>query len=268
MNKNKHTKVKYVLGRPQACQEVNNRTFRRLVSLPNNLYEIQHAKAKIVHDIPSYLAFFVLNAAKLHLLRYHYDFVATYLQRNCWETCYVDTDSHYIACSAGSLGEIVKPEMKEALNDMLNNECKHREEFEAPHFLPRTCCTAHATFDSKTPGVFHTEVTGSKFIGLCSKSYVVQTCDNSIKYSAKGCQKRHIQNVLDIFENVLQNSVAHGVTNKGFRVHKNSVKTYEQRKRGFTPFYCKRVVQEDLIHTKPLPIVIRPYWRETIEDEQ
>ncbi len=39
---------------------------------------------------------------------------------------------------------------------------------------------------------------------------------------------------------------------------RTSVKTYDERKGSFTPFYCKRVAQEDFIHMNPLAVVTCP----------
>ena len=46
--------------------------------------------------------------------------------------------------------------------------------------------------------------------------------------------------------------------NRGIRTFNNSVFTYSQPKQAFNYFYCKRVVLQDGIHTKPLDIVLKP----------
>lgn len=42
------------------------------------------------------------------------------------------------------------------------------------HWFPRTCCTKHAKYDKRTPGLFKLEYQGDEMIGLCSKTYIVQ----------------------------------------------------------------------------------------------
>ena len=46
-------------------------------------------------------------------------------------------------------------------------------------------------------------------------------------------------------------------TNKSFRVHDNTIFTYEQEIT-FSNFYCKRELTDD-VHTKPLDLVLSPW---------
>ncbi len=267
MDKTKHTSVKYVRGRHQACREVNNRLFRDLVELPSNIYEIKAAKNRIVHDIPTQLAYYILQLAKLHMLSFHYDFLDKFLSREDYEMCEFDTDSSYFACTRGSLEAAVRPELRGDFLQRIKGHCYTREEFAPGHFLPRECCREHNTYDAKVPGIFHLESLGVQFVGLCSKAYAVLETENNVKFSAKGCQKRRLTgDVMATYKSVLDDGEVHQVSNRGFRLFHTEMRTYVQRKRGLTSFYIKRLVHDDLIHTSPLPIAIRPYWRKDEEE--
>ena len=56
------------------------------------------------------------------------------------------------------------------------------------------------------------------------------------------------------YRKVLEEAVHVTSTNTGFRTIQHSVATYEQTKEGLSDFYPKRIVEEDGIHTKPLPL--------------
>lgn len=60
------------------------------------------------------------------------------------------------------------------------------------------------------------------------------------------------------FESVLstEKSVSH--RNVGFRALDNTILSYEQTRKGFGNFYCKRRVKNDGIHTHPLELTLSP----------
>ena len=47
------------------------------------------------------------------MLEFYYDFLVNYFNRQDYELCYMDTDSFYLATSADTLDEIVRPGMKQ-----------------------------------------------------------------------------------------------------------------------------------------------------------
>ena len=56
------------------------------------------------------------------------------------------------------------------------------------------------------------------------------------------------------YRNVLEEVVNVTSTNRGSRLMKHSVATYEQTKKGLSYFYPKCLVEEEGIHTKPLDL--------------
>ena len=59
---------------------------------------------------------------------------------------------------------------------------------------------------------------------------------------------------MPIYLKVLEEAVNVTSTKRGYKTIQRSVATYEQTKKGLSYFYPKRIVEEDGIHTKPLPL--------------
>ena len=95
---------------------------------------------------------------------------------------------------------------------------------------------------------------------LCSKTYCCydkQT--NKHKFSSKGLNKKTLEECGDggpmlKYRKVLEEAVNVTSTNRRFRTIQHSVATYEQTKNDLSYFHPKRNVEEDGIHTKPLPL--------------
>jgi hypothetical protein len=66
---------------------------------------------------------------------------------------------------------VVKPDMKDAYQRAPTG-CS-RDDVD-PEWFPRTCCTKHAKYDKRNPGLFKVKYEGDVMIGLCSKTYIVQ----------------------------------------------------------------------------------------------
>ena len=79
------------------------------------------------------------------------------------------------------------------------------------------------------------------------------------KFSSKGLYKRILEECghggpMSKYRKVLVEAVNVTSTNRGFRTIQHSVATYEQTKKGLSYFYPRRIEEEDVIHTKPLPL--------------
>ena len=57
---------------------------------------------------------------------------------------------------------------------------------------------------------------------------------------------------------MLETGIPSTSTNKSFRMHNNTIFTYEQEKTRFSQFYCKHELVDN-IHTKPLDLVLSPW---------
>lgn len=259
MDKSKHRNVLYVNSKTDACQQVNEPTFQSMTELETEYFEMEMAKKRIQLDMPIQLGYWILQLAKLRMLQFYYDFMDVYCDRSDFEYIEMDTDSAYMAISGPTLKSIIKPEKLADYEKGLNAFC-HVEEVEADdklHWFPRECCSKHAKKDKRTPGLFKVEFQGEEMIGLCSKTYMV-TGDQGTKFSSKGINKRAVSDPVETFRHVLSSKNSISAGNIGFRARKNTMFTYTQERVGFGYFYCKRVVQDDGIHTKPLDIVLTP----------
>ncbi len=199
MDKTKHRDIAYKRGENEACMSVNRPQFRQMTCLneDDGYYEIESAKRVINMDLPIQLGYFILQYAKLRMLEFYYDFVDRYVDRSDFEYIEMDTDSAYMAISAPTLEEVIKPEMMGEFRYGLEGLCDNRKRDATCRWLPRACCETHAKFDKRVPGLFKTEFEGHEMIGLCSKTYVVKG-DSETKFSSKGISKRFVENPLSI----------------------------------------------------------------------
>ena len=304
MDQTKHRQIKYVQGENETCLKVNEPRFRKLECLDpaEQYYEIEMAKQKIKLDLPIQLGYFILQYAKLRMLEFYYDFMDVYVDRSNFEYCEMDTDSAYMAISGACLEDVIRPEMKTKYLQGLTGFC-NVDDVEADaefHWFPRTCCSKHAKFDKRTPGLFKLEYQGDEMIGLCSKTYIVRKSKllppsvarltaqrvlhkakgwkmsrrrfpsrhvQEYKFSSKGVSKRHLKAPMTKFREVLKSHKAQGSYNRGFRARNNTIFTYTQERRGFSYFYCKRKVLDDGIHTAPLDITLRPTRKDETSEE-
>ena len=215
------------------------------------------------------------------MLQFYYDFLDVFIDRSDFELGHMDTDSLYFAISnsAGEsikeehernkakrptnlsthiLDNIIKPNKRQDFHNMLFSHCCDEWD-SSTFFFPRQCCKAHHVHDQKTPGLFKLEGRGHVSRGLSSKTYCISNLDNiDPKLSCKGINKRRVFQADEIFNRVLTTGTSESGINKGFRIHQNQMRTYDQERDGFTYFYCKRQVQADGIHTKPHDFFLSP----------
>ena len=80
---------------------------------------------------------FVYQYAKLRMLEFYYDFMDVFVDRRDFQYCAMDTDSAYMALSAGSLEEVIKPEMQQ------------RYQMEKKNWFPRTATPQLEAYDNR-----------------------------------------------------------------------------------------------------------------------
>ena len=243
---------------------INNKRFRQLDVVTDDVYEITSNKARLTYDLPLHIGFFVYQYAKLRMLQFYYDFIDRYVERPLYQYCEMDTDSAYIALAGDSIDDLVAPEHREHYfrnrSQWLPAECcdNHKDDYVHTRLAGRTwtatepCCIARKAYDKRTPGLFKIEWCGDGFIGLCSKTY---SCFGSTdKCTTKGLNKRQNTIDKDAFLSVLTNRRSGSGVNRGFRVRDSSVMTYIQQRAALTYFYPKRKVLEDRLTTAPLDL--------------
>ena len=125
-----------------------------------------------------------LQYVKLRMLQFYYDFMDVFVDRRDFQYCAMDTDSAYMALSAESLEEVIKPHLRQA---------------EKKDWFPRE--GQYAAYDKRTPGLFKTEFSGDGMIALCSKTYYC--FGDETKFSCKGINKRTNDITKDTYMDVL-----------------------------------------------------------------
>ena len=242
-NLGRHRDVKYCTKRGAAIL-INNRRFRQLNVVDEDVYEIAMNKRSVSYSLPLHIGFLVYRYAKLRMLQFYYDFIDTYIERPRFQYCEMDTDSAYIALAGESVDDLVSSFMREHFfrqrAEWLPSECcgEHEDAYVECRLAGRVwettnnCCKARKAYDKRTPGLFKIEFEGDGFIGLCSKTYY---CIGSAdKYSTKGLNKRQNKLNKDTFLVVLKQKRSSRGWNRGFRVKDSSVYIYMQERAALT----------------------------------
>jgi hypothetical protein len=152
-NKERNTDVIYCQEH-QVSRYLVDPSFRRCNQLSAKTFEVEMSKKTIRLDLPMQIGCFVYQYAQFRMLEFYYDFMDVLVDRSDFQYCAMDTDSAYMALSATSLEEVIKPDMQQQKN-----------------WFQRTDTPEHATYDKRTPGLFKTEFNGDGMITLCSKTY-------------------------------------------------------------------------------------------------
>ena len=84
-----------------------------MTELPDGYYEVERTKPSINLNIPIHVGVFILNYAKLRMLKFYYDCVDKYLSHEDFIYCEMDTDPVYMTMSGDSFEELIKPELRE-----------------------------------------------------------------------------------------------------------------------------------------------------------
>ena len=278
MDQSKFEDVRYIQGVHGARLAVNDSFFSKLDVMDSDeeLYELSLKKRVIKHTLPIYLAFFILNLAKLRQLEFTYDYLYNYWDRSYIDQCQTDTDSNYIAIAAPSLEQVPfrNSEMKEQYFKAMYQNCNDLAFLPdaVSHFEKRKCCYHHEEITDKfCYGVYKLEFSGTVIIALCSKCYVCDDFDakegGNLKFSSKGLNKNSVieraeiqkTSVVGLYKKVLDSGIAESAINTGIKPLKENVVTYSQSRAGLSFLYCKRIVLEDGIRTLPLNVTLTPY---------
>ena len=184
----RHKKTKFTLEEWVVDKALRSPFFDDLEEI-GGAYEIKELERTVMIKRTYQCGIAVYQLAKLRMLEFYYDFLDKYFSRQDFELCYMDADSLYLATSDDSLDEIAKPEMKQA------------NEADKKNWL------ATDKFRERTPGLFQTEVVGTRGVWLTAKCYLVQNeAFNENKNSCKCVSKKynvlHFQrykDALDVF---------------------------------------------------------------------
>lgn len=270
VNCEKHKQV-YVATEARARAAASKTNFESCEGLGDDLYELSLKKAKIHHNTCLQVAGLVYSHAKVHMLKFLYEFLYPNLDLKKVELCFSDTDSFALALSEDNLEACVLPEKKSDFYRGYNTwfqrqacDTHWQKWFDIKtsndpnkKFEPEPCCSLASEYDLRELGKFKIENENvDAFVSLCAKTYICICKNFDTKVSSKGVQKTKNHDRLCImnFVNVLSEMVDHFGINKGFRyvTDCHGVTSYRQQRRGLPFYYQKRAVLEDGITTEPL----------------
>ena len=259
MDRSRHTVTKY-LNDEKTHSAFNNKFFKRLNFITDQLHEVEIVKLEIEHREPIIVWFFILEYAQLRMLELYYNFLKSFCDTEKYEEPEMDTDSVYLALSEENLEDIILPEKRNEWEAIRSRDCTHSFTANATgNFFSRTWCSAHKKHDKREPGLLKGKIWYSQMLCLYSKTYYIyDRKSNKYKFRSMGLNKRTLEDCGDgpmsKCRKVSEEEVNVTSTNRGFRTMKHSVTTYEQTKKGLFYFYPKRPVEEDGIRTKPLEL--------------
>ena len=102
---------------------MNSKLFKKLDHVNNSLYEVELAKAQIEHKEPIIVGFFILQYAKLRLLKLYYNLFNNFCNVNKFEEMEMDTDWLYLALAEKELEDCIRPEMRVDWQRLRSNDC-------------------------------------------------------------------------------------------------------------------------------------------------
>ena len=96
MDRSRHTVTK-CLNDEKTHSAINNKLFKRLNFITDQLYEAELVKSEIEHREPIIVGFFILQYAKLRMLELFCSFIKKFCDTEKYEELEMDTDSLYLA---------------------------------------------------------------------------------------------------------------------------------------------------------------------------
>jgi len=240
-NMSKRTDIRLVNDEEKAKELLAKPHMLGFAIFNKDLAAVNLMKLKCKIDKPFYVGFAVLELSKLHMYKFHYDFVKRVWPGKQSELLFTDTDS--------LMYEITAPRVYETI-------WENRDKFDLSDY-PRDSPYYDPT-NAKVIGKFKDEAGGKsiiEFVGLRPKMYSFTVADGAgaapvEKIRAKGIQRaackelRHADYLRQLHEpreNMLVNRRI------GSRLHR--VYTYEFNKRGLCAFDDKRYICENGIDT-------------------
>ena len=171
MDRRRHTVKKYS-NDEKTHSAINNKLFKRLNFITDQLYEVELVKSEIERREPIIVGFFILQYAKLRMLEFYYNFFKKFCDTEKYEELEMDTDSLYLALSEENLEDILLPEKRNEWEAIRSRVCTDSFTANATgNFFSRTCFTAHKKHDNREPGLFEEEFRCTKMLCLCSETY-------------------------------------------------------------------------------------------------
>ena len=201
---------------------INNNRFQGLDEIGESIVEVEQSKAHVRLSVPIQIGFFVLEYAKLLLLRFYFDFLLKFLAFDTFSLIQCDTDSLYLSLCEKNLFATVRPGMRELFAQeyeqwMSRGYCDSHKTlffdtvFSGKDWNPQDCCKASAKYYLRQPGLFHLENISKGVVALSSKCYYC--FGETPKCSSKEMSKVHNKLTENDHKHVLRNKTISQATN-------------------------------------------------------
>ena len=122
MDRSRHTVTKY-LSDEKTHSAINSKLFKRLNHITDQLYEVELVKSGIGRREPIIVGFFILQYAKLRLLRLYYNFFKKFCDTDKYEELEMKTDSFYVALSEKNLEDVIFPQKRAEWDQLRSKDC-------------------------------------------------------------------------------------------------------------------------------------------------
>ena len=260
INKDKHRVITYC-DDSTVNEEVNNPRFVNLEVVSPGIYKVTSLKKKVIHDLPIQNDLFYLNA-KLTMLRFLYDFLSKFCQKERLSLLECDIDSYYCALAEPDLDDCVKSEKRRELFTEKPNYLQlivavcenHKQNYiEAKvarqEWNPEPCCVARQTFMKRVREKFKLEFCSTSMALIAAKSYNCSGPEGD-KWACKGVNTKQNKLTFDDYFQVLTSDDTLTIANRGLRTKNHSVYCCKQNKRGLL-FIAKDVCSTVELKQKP-----------------
>ncbi len=238
-NQKKRTDIRLVNNEKHCKMLIKKPHMMRFRIFEENLAAVELRKTKAFINKPFYVGFTVLELSKLHMYRFHYDYIKLNFEEKA-ELLFTDTDS------------LMYQIFSENVYEKLYKDRKQYFDFcEFPKNSP--------FFDENNKrkiGYFKDEAKGqyiSEFVGLRPKMYsylIKNEKGNEEKHRAKGIQSAVSKNLRhENYVKELKEPIENFVKNKRIGSKLHNIYSIETRKRGLCAFDDKRILLDDEITT-------------------
>ena len=214
----------------------NSKAFHKLSRKPNfngltiynsRLAGIEMKKPRVMLNKPFAVGFTVLELSKLHLYKFHYDYVKK-LYGNDSKLLFCDTDSVSYDITNHNVNQ-----------DMYVN----KKYFDLSNFNPES--PFHWTGNCKIPGTYKREHANDKiisYVGLKPKVYSLQFASDICEKRAKGLKKSVLKTIThrNFFETLMSPMAEEKVSYLSIRSKKHKLVTVKESRKSLSAFDDKR----------------------------
>ena len=195
-NKIKQSNCTFKKGYIASCIEATKPGLKRHIQLDSEgeVFQVDRGKELIKFNTPTYLASFVLQGAKLQMLKFVHDFVYKWGDPEKIQACQMDTDSFYIALAGDSFIDCLREYDEHSDEEYSEYIEAFKQDYDKVIAQEKNC-------NLREPGLFKLEWSGKRMVCVSSKTYAGDGGGEEglkPKVSAKGVQSFLNQSIMNV----------------------------------------------------------------------